>query len=104
MDKAKYIEYYFNSSKYNKEEIIQNLNKEIKNYPGKEATINVELNQWGVYVAKLAFYNKKSIFNFTKNKTKSTKLRKNKIAKIEKYQNRTYGEYKNTTTYKPCNY
>ena len=103
MNKTKCVEYYFDSNKYSQEDIVENLNKEMKNFPGKKAIMDIELNQWGVYVAKLAFYNKNKIFKFTQNKIKPVK-KKNKMSKIEKYSNKTYGEYKHTTTYKPCSY
>lgn len=98
---VKCVESYFDSSKYAREEIRQNLYQEAKTYR-KKFEINIELNQWGVYVAKLVVYDKTSFFK--NNKIFKIKSNKRKISKREKYSSKSYGEYKRTGNYKPCIY
>ena len=101
---VKCVESYFDSSKYEQKEIMEKLYKEAKTYR-KKFEINIELNQWGVYVAKLVVYDKTS---FLKNneifKFKQFKSNRRKMTKREKYSSKSYGKYKRTGNYKPCIY
>ena len=76
----KCIEYYFDSKDYDRQEIIENMQNEIKKFEKKKADIEITLNDYGIYVVKLFFTKKK------KEKTQKEKI---------------YGQYKATRTYMP---
>ena len=62
--KEKSVEYYFDSKKYDKEQIIENMKKEQLGFEKKNAKIDIILNEYGIYVTTLKFENyKKSIIN-----------------------------------------
>lgn len=64
MIKDKSVEYYFDSKKYKKEQVIENMKKEQLGFEKKKAEIDIKLNQYGIYVATLKFENNKiSIIN-----------------------------------------
>lgn len=62
--KEKSVEYYFDSKKYDKEQIIENMKKEQLGFEKKNAKIDIILNEYGIYVTTLKFENyKKSMIN-----------------------------------------
>ena len=91
----KCVEYYFDSKKYNKFEIIENMKQEEIGFEKKKSEINITLNEYGIYVVKLKFINNK--LSIIKNKTK------NRYKGYETYNgnNKIYGEYKTTKTFQP---
>ena len=60
----KCVEYYFDSKKYDKFEVLENMKKEQLEFERKKAKISVYLNDYGIYVATLKFINNEiSIIN-----------------------------------------
>lgn len=57
MIKEKCVEYYFDSRKYSKEEIIESIKQEEKELKKKKikTKIDIKLNEYGIYVVKLRF-------------------------------------------------
>lgn len=103
----KCIEYYYDSQKYNKQEILENLTLETKEqFPKQEAEISICLNPFGVYVATLIFPEKQG-----KRKIKQREKRKNEKEikpslsyyemKQKTKQKVQYGVYKNGGTFRP---
>lgn len=111
--KEKYITYYFDSNTYNKIQIIENLHKECETqYFGKEAQIDIQLNEFGTYIATLVFTPKENkITKLIKVNNSKIKEKDNRITKISKKRQtaksylaqseRKYGEYKQTGTFRP---
>lgn len=105
-ERKKCIEYYYDSQKYNEQEILENLTVETKEqFPKQEAEINIRLNPFGVYIATLIFPEKqkkrklkqkeKSI-NEERTKRKSYYEKKHKTKQKEQY-----GLYKNGGIFRP---
>lgn len=82
MYKSKCLEYYFDSRRYNQEEIQKNIDETKKEFPNKEITVEVSINSFGMYVITFYFENKNTIFNrirvFLKKKSKKRLLLKEK--------------------------
>lgn len=111
MKDEKCVEYYFDSKKHNKSEIIENMKIEELGFEKNKSDIDIKLNEYGIYVVKLKFLNNKlSIINneFIKkivkqSKSKIIKKPKNTYKGYETYNgnNKIYGQYKKTRTFEP---
>lgn len=88
MNEKKCIEYYFDSKKYNKKEILENIEKEKKEFPRHQFDVNITLNKYGIYIVRLECKNNKIAV-----------VKHNKKAKQNKVN--VYGKYKETRTYAP---
>lgn len=111
--KEKYITYYFDSNTYNKIQIIENLRKECETqYFGKEAQIDIQLNEFGTYIATLVFEPKENkITQLIKANDSKIKEKVHRITMIKKKRKsgkkylsqpeRKYGAYKQTGTFRP---
>ncbi len=124
MLKQKIVEDYFDSKSYSNQEILQKIEETKKEYAKKIVDVDINLNEFGVYVVTYYFKVSNNIFQKIfvkikhrkkKNKTallqeksttheKMTREEKNKEKirkRMEKYSGNKYGEYKETRTYKP---
>lgn len=81
LKKEKCVEYFFDSRKYNEEQILQSIEKEEKGFEKNKSEINIKLNDYGIYEVRLRFIDNKLV-------TYSS-------------GNRIYGQYKGTKTYQP---
>lgn len=72
LKKEKCVEYFFDSRKYNEEQILKKIEQEEKGFEKNKSEINIQLNQYGIYEVKLRFF-----------------------------ENKIYGQYKGTKTYQP---
>ena len=124
MLKQKIVEDYFDSKSYSNQEILQKIEETKKEYAKKIVDVDINLNEFGVYVVTYYFKASDNIFQkiFIKikhrKKKRETKLlqeksfsfdrksreerKQEKIRKrMEKYSGNIYGVYKQTRTYKP---
>lgn len=116
MNREKCLKYYFDSKEYSNEEIQKNIEETKKEFPKKKVKVDIQLNQFGVYVITFYFENKNTIWSrikiYFKKKAKKPLLlqegNKRKIEngsqtknRLEKYYGRQYGKYKETKTYRP---
>ncbi len=111
MNQTKYLEYYMDSKIYNKDEVQKSIDETKKEFPNKQIDVQVHLNNFGVYVITFTFKNRnrfiKNIFIKLKLKKKNKLLltentKKDKVQeRYEKYNNKVYGQYKATHTYRP---
>ena len=124
MLKQRIVENYFDSKIYSNQEIMQSIEETKKEYSKKIVDVDINLNEFGVYVVTYYFKNQDNIFQkiFIKikqrrNKNKTVLLqerslvhekmtreerKREKIRKrMEKYSGNKYGVYKQTRTYKP---
>lgn len=109
--KEKSVEYYFDSKKYNKTQVMQNMQKEQMEFPKKQGNISITLNEYGIYIARLDFLNNKiSVINnkyIQKIMGKIYKTHKERMKNTykgyETYngENKIYGKYKETKLYEP---
>ena len=124
MVKQKIIENYFDSKTYSNQEIMQSIEETKKEYSKKIVDVDINLNEFGVYVVTYYFKNQDNIFQkifikikqrrkknktvllqerslvhekMTREERKREKIRK----RMEKYSGNKYGVYKQTRTYKP---
>lgn len=104
LKKEKCVEYFFDSRKYNEEQILQSIEQEEKGFEKNKSEINIQLNEYGIYEVKLRFLdNKLAIFKLkSKSEDKPKKARKT-YRGYETYssENKVYGQYKGTKTYQP---
>lgn len=101
MNNTKYLEYYMDSKVYSKDEVQKSIDETKKEFPNRQIDVQVHLNKFGVYIITFIF-NKKNSLLLTENTKKSKKIKKDKVQKrFEKYNNKTYGQYKATHTYRP---
>lgn len=124
MLKQRVVENYFDSKIYSNQEIIQSIEETKKEYSKKIVDVDINLNEFGVYVVTYYFKNQDNIFQKIfikikqrrkKNKTvllQERSLRHEKMTReerkqekvrkrMEKYSGNKYGVYKQTKTYKP---
>ena len=124
MLKQKIVENYFDAKMYSNQEILQSIEETKKEYAKKIIDVDINLNEFGVYVVTYYFKVSNNIFQkiFVKikqrKKQNKTKLlqekslvhekmtreerKQEKIRKrMEKYSGNQYGVYKETRTYKP---
>ena len=124
MLKQRVVENYFDSKIYSNQEIIQSIEETKKEYSKKIVDVDINLNEFGVYVVTYYFKNQDNIFQkifikikqrkkknktvllqekslerekMTREERKQEKVRK----RMEKYSGNKYGVYKQTKTYKP---
>ena len=124
MLKQRVVENYFDSKIYSNQEIMQSIEETKKEYSKKIVDVDINLNEFGVYVVTYYFKNRDNIFqkifikikqrrkknktiliqerslryeNMTREERKQEKIRK----RMEKYSGNKYGVYKQTRTYKP---
>lgn len=94
MKKVKCVEYYYDSNTYTRSELIENFNQEKEKYFDKIVDMEINLNEWGVYVVKLEFKKKENYFqkkinsNIEKEKVEKKALVKKKPSLIKKYYKR----------------
>lgn len=106
-ERKKCIEYYYDSQKYNEQEILENLTVETKEqFPKQEAEINIRLNPFGVYIATLIFPEKQAKRKIKqREKHKKEKEIKSGLSyyetKQKTKQKEQYGIYKNGGTFRP---
>ena len=124
MLKQRVVENYFDSKIYSNQEIIQSIEETKKEYSKKIVDVDINLNEFGVYVVTYYFKNQDNIFQKifikikqrrNKNKTvllQERSLRHEKMTReerkqekvrkrMEKYSGNKYGVYKQTRTFKP---
>ncbi len=113
MNKTKYLEYYMDSKIYSKDEVQKSIDETKKEFPNRQIDVQVHLNKFGVYIITFTFNKKNSFIRNIfiklrlkkKNKlllTEKSEEKQDKIQKrFEKYNNKTYGQYKTTHTYRP---
>lgn len=82
----KCMEYYFDAKNYNKIEILQALEEELKKeFLNKKAKIRIQKNAYGIYVASLIFQNKRK--KKEKLNLKSKQIRKENTEIFSKKKN-----------------
>lgn len=113
MNKTKYLEYYMDSKIYSKDEVQKSIDETKKEFPNRQIDVQVHLNKFGVYIITFTFNKKNSFIRkiFIKLKfrkknnlllTEESETKQDKVQKrFEKYNNKTYGQYKATHTYRP---
>ena len=124
MLKQRVVENYFDSKIYSNQEIIQSIEETKKEYSKKIVDVDINLNEFGVYVVTYYFKNQDNIFQkiFIKikqrrNKNKTVLLQERSLERekmtreerkqekvrkrMEKYSGNKYGVYKQTRTFKP---
>ena len=62
MNKQKVLVNYFDSAKYNDEEILESVENTKKEFDKKIIDVNIKLNEYGVYVITYYFKTKENIF------------------------------------------
>ena len=112
MNKTKYLEYYMDSKIYSKDEVQKSIDETKKEFPNRQIDVQVHLNKFGVYIITFTFNKKNSFIRNIfiklrlkkKNKlllTEKSEEKQDKIQKrFEKYNNKTYGQYKTTHKYR----
>lgn len=117
MKEIKRLEYYFDSNEYTQQEVEENIEGIKREFPNKKIKVEIELNDYGVYIITFYFSNRNTILNkikiFIKNKKEKTLLledrkgnlkvrnKKKKNSRLEKYYGKEYGTYKQTKKYRP---
>ena len=113
MNNTKYLEYYMDSKVYSKDEVQKSIDETKKEFPNRQIDVQVHLNKFGVYIITFTFNKKNSFIRkiFIKLKfrkknnlllTEESEIKQDKVQKrFEKYNNKTYGQYKATHTYRP---
>ena len=124
MLKQRIVENYFDAKAYSNQEILQSIEKTKKEYSKKIIDVDINLNEFGVYVVTYYFKTSNNVFQkifikikqrrkknktvllqekslehekLTREERKREKIRK----RMEKYSGNIYGVYKETRTYKP---
>lgn len=102
--KQKILENYFEATMYSNKEIMENIEETKKEYAKKIVNVDINLNEFGVYVVTYYFKNNENIFDKLMVKLKTRKKKNNQLLlqeRMEKYSGNKYGAYKATKIYKP---
>ena len=100
MNNSKCLVYYLDSKKYNYESVQKSIDETKKEYSKKHIDVDVQINNFGMYVITFYIKNKNTFFN----KIRLFFRRKNKLLLQEKNvkkEEHKYGEYKPGTIYRP---
>ncbi len=95
MLKQKIVEDYFDASTYSNQEILQSIEETKKEFSKKIINVDINLNEFGVYVVTYYFKNKNNILQkiMVKLKGKNKKNKKSKKILLNE-RNETINEYK----------
>ena len=95
MLKQKIVEDYFDASMYSNQEILQRIEETKKEFSKKIVNVDINLNEFGVYVVTYYFKNKNNILQkiMVKLKGKNKKNKKSKKILLNE-RNETINEYK----------
>lgn len=100
MNKSKCLVYYLDSKKYDYVKVQKSIDETKKEYEKKEIEVNVEINEYGMYVVTFNIKNKNTFFSkirlFFKKKNKPLLQESNK-----KETEQEYGKYKCGILYHP---
>ena len=69
MLKQKIVEDYFDASMYSNQEILQRIEETKKEFSKKIVNVDINLNEFGVYVVTYYFKNKNNVFQKRKEKS-----------------------------------
>lgn len=106
MVKQKIVENYFASNLYSNQEIQQSIENTKKEFTNKIVDVDININDYGVYVVTYYFKTKENIFQKImvklkgRRKTSKPKLLQQKN-RLERYEGNQYGKYKETKNFKP---
>lgn len=95
MNNRKCLVYYLDSKKYNYEGVQKSIDETKKEYVKKDVQVNVDINEYGMYVVTFYIKNKNTFFN----KIRLYFRIKNKLLlqeKNNKKEEHKYGEYKSS--------
>ena len=84
MNKEKVLVNYFDSAKYNDEEILESVENTKKEFDKKKIDVNIKLNEYGVYVITYYFKTKEKIFQKIIIKIKEKRKAKKQLLLKEK--------------------
>ena len=84
MNKQKVLVNYFDSAKYNDEEILESVENTKKEFDKKIIDVNIKLNEYGVYVITYYFKTKENIFQKIIIKIKEKRKKKKQLLLKEK--------------------
>ena len=84
MNKQKVLVNYFDSAKYNDEEILESVENTKKEFDKKIIDVNIKLNEYGVYVITYYFKTKENIFQKIIIKIKEKRKAKKQLLLKEK--------------------
>ena len=100
MDNRKRLVYYLDSKKYYYVKVQESIDVTKKEYGKKDIEVNVEINEYGMYVITFNIKNKNTFFNkirlFFRKKNKPLLQESNK-----KDEEKVYGKYKCGILYHP---
>ena len=84
MNKEKVLVNYFDSAKYNDEEILESVENTKKEFDKKKIDVNIKLNEYGVYVITYYFKTKENVFQKIIIKIKEKRKAKKQLLLKEK--------------------
>lgn len=84
MLKQKIVEDYFDASMYSNQEILQRIEETKKEFSKKIVNVDINLNEFGVYVVTYYFKNKNNVFQKIMIKLKGKNKEKKKVLLKEK--------------------
>ena len=84
MLKQKIVEDYFDASMYSNQEILQRIEETKKEFSKKIVNVDINLNEFGVYVVTYYFKNKENLFQKIVVKIKQRKKKKQMLLLQEK--------------------
>ena len=96
----KRLEIYLDSNQNGSEEIKKKIKEAKKDFPNKEIDTHISLNEFGMYVLKFDFRNKDNYWNRLKERRNEKRTMISQENMLYNNQKK-YGEYKVTKTYKP---
>ena len=111
LENKKTVELYLDPQQYTEEEMIKSIEQSVNEFSKKDVRVNIDINEWGVYVITLDYIDRDTYLNKLKYKRRLN--RKQKILKKyseqireKKYEPISINSYNNTSNrnvYEPSN-
>ena len=76
MENKKTVELYLDPQTYTEEQMMESIQKAVKEFSKKDVRVNININEWGVYVVTLEYIDKQNYINRIKNRIRLNKKQK----------------------------
>lgn len=58
-NRVKTVELYLESQKYSNKEVIEHIERAVEEFPKKDVKVDIQINEWGVFVIRLDYIDQK---------------------------------------------
>ena len=92
IENKKTVELYLDPQTYTEQEMIENIEQAVSEFSKKDVRVNIDLNEYGVYVVKLDYIDRDTYINKLKYRMKINR-KERLLRKYRNYQEEIYGNH-----------